>query len=104
MMTDQSQNPQPYWYIKVPQDRFPKAKFDFAQQVAVSYDNGTGELCTDIGEVIGIKYISCGNKSGEWYYLLRILKCDFEPSFVGSIDQEFANESSLVADNTVIEQ
>lgn len=101
-MTDSANNAQDYWYIRVPKSRCPKPNFHFFDQVGIHWEDDQGRHYYDIGEIIAIKYVVKGNQPGQWYYLIRYLKCDFDPSFNGKEDDCFEAESHLVADDTAI--
>jgi hypothetical protein len=101
-MTDRQQNPQQYWYIPLPKNKFPQPKFHPGEQVGLSWEDECGNCCYDIGEIIGMEYIAQGNRPAQWYYRIRFLKCDRHPELVGSYDEIFEPESHLVADDTAL--
>jgi hypothetical protein len=101
-MTDQPQNPQEYWYIPLPKNKFPKPKFQLGQQVGIPWEDEFGNSCYDIGEIIGMQYIAQANQPVQWYYRIRLLKCDRNPWLVGLNDDIFEAESRFVVDNTLI--
>lgn len=103
-MTDPANNAEEYWYIRVPKTRASKPEFHFFEQVGSHWEDGDGNHYYDIGEIIGIKYSAKGNQPGQWKYLMRYLKCDFDPSLDGSEDDYFVAESRLIADDTAIER
>ncbi|HEY9635657.1 MAG TPA: hypothetical protein V6D14_19795 [Coleofasciculaceae cyanobacterium] len=102
MMTDRTNEPQQYWYVQVPKNKFPKAKFYLGQQVGLPGEDDLGNSYYDIGEIIGMKYLAYEGESAQWHYLVRYLKCDYNPSLVGSVDAHFCEESRLVDDYTAI--
>lgn len=101
-MTEKPEKPQQYWYIQVPAQKFPQPKFHPGQQVRLHWEDEHGMSHDDIGEIIGMLYGASDYKCSEWYYLIRFLKCEKNPSLVGKDDGYFVEESSLVADNTAI--
>lgn len=101
-MTDRDNNSQDYWYIRVPKARCPKPDFDFFQQVGLAGKDDRGNYYYDIGEIIGIQYTAENNKIGQWSYLMRYLKCDYNPSLNGLDDGYFESSSRLVADDTIL--
>ncbi len=102
-MTDPANNPQDYWYIPVPKARCSQPNFHFFEQVGIHWEDGEGNHYYDIGEIIAIKYVVKDNQLGQWYYQVRFLKCDSDPSCNGKEDEYFEPESRLVADDTVLE-
>jgi hypothetical protein len=50
-----------------------------------------------------MEYVGDRDHPAQWYYRIRFLKCDHQPSIVGSYDQYYEPESNFVADNTVSE-
>ncbi len=103
-MTDSANNSQGYWYIPALKTRCSQPKFHFFEQVGIHWEDDEGNHFYDIGEIIAIKYVVKGNHPGQWYYLIRYLKCNFDPSFNGNEDECFEAESHLVADNTVLKE
>jgi hypothetical protein len=104
MMTDPSNQSPQYRYIRVPAAKFPESKFHFGQQIiGPAWEDEEGNLHNDVGEVIGMQYGASGDRTSEWYYLIRWTRCDSHPSLVGSDDGQYVSESSLVADDTAIE-
>jgi hypothetical protein len=101
-MTNQSLDPQQYWQIQLPIQQFPKSKFQFGEQVALHWEDDQGNHYCDIGVIVGMEYIAEGNKPAQWYYRIRFLKCDYQPSLVGSYDDYYEPESRFVADHTAI--
>ena len=101
-MTDRPLDSQQYWYIRVPKNKFPLPKFDIGQQVGLLGEDDCGNWYYDIGEIIGMKYLAYKGELAQWHYLFRYLKCDYNPSLVGTIDAHFCEESRLVADDTAI--
>ena len=101
-MTDQLRDSQQCWYIPVPKNKFPKPKFYLGQQVGLPGEDDLGNFYYDIGEIIGMKYLAYPGEPAQWHYLFRYLKCDYNPSLVGSVDAHFCEESRLVADDTAI--
>ncbi len=102
-MTERANEPPLYWYIRIP-STCPQPRFHFEQQVGIAGEDERGNRYYDIGKVIGMLYGSDNCLLEEWYYLVRYLKCDANPSFVGSDDGYFIEESALVADDTVLER
>ncbi len=101
-MTDETDESQDYWYIKVPKAKYPFPRFYPTQQVGIPWEDD-GQLYYDIGVIIGMIYGESDDQPGQWYYFFRYLKCDYEPSLIGSKDWHFIEESGLVADNTALE-
>ncbi|HEY9632579.1 MAG TPA: hypothetical protein V6D14_04180 [Coleofasciculaceae cyanobacterium] len=101
-MTNETNQPQDYCYIKVPKTKFPQPKFYPTQQVGIPWHDDEGNSFYDIGVIIGMIYGESDDQSGQWYYFFRYLKCDYDPSLVGSKDWHFIEESGLVADTTVL--
>lgn len=54
-MTDRLQDPQQYWYIPVPKNKFAKPKFYPGQQVGYSWEDEFGNAYYDIGEIVGMQ-------------------------------------------------
>ena len=77
-------------------------KFYLGQQVGLPWEDEFGKSCYDIGVIIGMQYIAMCDRAAQWYYRIRFLKCDDNPSLVGSYDEIFEAESHLVADETAI--
>lgn len=102
MMTDRPSDPQPYWQIQLPTARFPKAKFQFGDRVAIYWEDELGDRYCDIGAIVGMEYVAEGNQPAQWYYRIRFLKCDHHPWLVGAYDVHYEPESRFVADNTAI--
>jgi hypothetical protein len=102
-MTDSVQNSQDYGYITFPKTRCSPPRFHFFQQVGNHWEDDEGNHYYDIGEIIGIKYVAKNNQPGQWYYQMRYLKCDFNPSLNGKEDECFEAEFRLVADQTSLE-
>jgi hypothetical protein len=101
-MAKKSEKSKRYWLIKVPRKQFPKPLFHFDQQVGIPSKDEQGNSYYDIGVIIGIQYTTCSSRLPQWYYRVRILKCDYNPKLVGSDDGHYIEESSLVADNTIL--
>ncbi len=99
-MTDRPLDLQQYWQIQLPIAQFPKSKFQFGDQVAIHWENELGDRYSDIGVIVGMEYIAPGDKPAQWYYRIRILKCDHQPGLVGRYDEHYEPESCFVADNT----
>ncbi|HEY9710812.1 MAG TPA: hypothetical protein V6D48_21580 [Oculatellaceae cyanobacterium] len=53
--------------------------------------------------IIGMEYTGSCNEPKGWSYRIRFIKCDYNPSLVGSEDEKFIAEALLVTDNTVLE-
>ena len=102
-MTDETDESQDYWYIKVPVQKFPKPSFYPTQQVGIPWQDDEGNSYYDIGEIIGMIYGESDDHLGQWYYFFRYLKCDYEPSLIGLRNWHFIEESGLVADDTRLE-
>lgn len=102
-MTKKPNKPQQFWYIKVPISRFPKPRYHPGQQVGILSVDDRATVYYDIGMIIGMEYTGSYNEQKGWYYRIRFLKCDYNPSLVGLEDEEFIAETLLVADNTVLE-
>jgi hypothetical protein len=102
-MTDKPEDSQHYWYIPVPNNKFPKPKFHFGQQVGLTWEDEFDIPCYDIGEIVGMQYIAEGEQPAQWYYRMRWLKSDRYPEQVGLYDDMFEPESRFVADDTAIE-
>jgi hypothetical protein len=49
-----------------------------------------------------MQYIAQANQPVQWYYRIRLLKCDRNPWLVGLNDDIFEAESRFVVDNTLI--
>lgn len=102
-MTDPVNNSEEYWYIRVPKARASEPQFHFFDRIGTHWTDDEGNHYYDIGEIIGIKNTVKGDRPGQWTYLMRYLKCDFEQSLNGLEDDYFLAESCLVPDDTVIE-
>ena len=102
-MTKKPKKPQQCWYIKVPVSQFPKPQHHPGQQVGILGQDNPGTGYYDIGMLIGMEYTGSYNEPKGWFYRIRFLKCDYNPSLVGLEDEEFITEALLVADNTVLE-
>jgi hypothetical protein len=102
MMTDRANEPQQYWYIRVPKAKFPESKFHFDEQVAIHWEDDQGNRYCDIGLIVGMQYVVQGNHPAQWYYRIRYLKCDHTPWLVGLEDDDFEEESCLVSNDSVI--
>ena len=102
-MTDRANNPEDYWYIRVPKALASKPNFHLFDRVGFRWQDGDGNCYYDIGEVIGIKHTAGGNQPGQWFYQMRYLRCEFDPFLNGSEEEYFEAESRFVADDTVLE-
>ncbi len=99
-MTKKAKKRHKHWHIKVPKKQFSKPMFHAGEQVGVPHEDDQGRRYYDIGKIIGMQYGASGDQLGKWYYLIRYLKCDYNPSLVGSDDRNYIEESRLVVDNT----
>jgi hypothetical protein len=102
-MTDQVLDPQQYWQIQLPIADFLKSKYQFGDRVVTHWEDDLGNHYSDVGVIIGMEYIGDRDHPAQWYYRIRFLKCDHQPSLVGSYDQYYEPESNFVTDNTVSE-
>ena len=107
-MTNQQPNSQHCWQINLPIAKFPKSKFQFGDCVAINGQDDLGNHYCEVGEIIGMEYVAesdCprdsanGDCNAQWYYRLRFLKCDHQPTLVGSYNYDYEPESYLVADH-----
>ena len=103
-MTDQLNDSQDYWYIRVPKSRCSKPNFHFFEQIGFPWEDEEGDRYYDIGEVIGMKYTNKGNQPGQWFYQMRYLKCEFDPFLNGLEEECFEAQSRFVADDTEIDR
>ncbi len=103
-MTDPVNNPQEYWYIRVPKTRASEPQFHFFEQIGFSWEDADGNHYYDIGEIIGIKFRKKGNQPGQWFYQMRHLRCEFDPFLNGSEEEYFEAEYRFVADHSVLEE
>ena len=101
-MTDRPSDPQQCWQIQLPTAQFPKSKFQFGDQVAIPGEDDHGNRYCEIGVIVGMEYIAEGDQPAQWYYRIRYLKCDDQPSLVGSYDLYYEPESRFVADKSAI--
>lgn len=97
-MTNQPLNPQQCWQIHLPISQFPKSKFQFGDCVAIHGQDDLGNYYSEIGEIIGMEYVAESDQPAQWYYRLRFLKCDHQPSLIGTYDYYYEPESCLVVD------
>ena len=103
IMTNQQPNQQQYWQIQLPLAKFPKSKFQFGDRVAQHWEDDQGDHYCDIGEIIGMEYVAECDCPAQWYYRLRFVRYDYQPSLVGTYDQYYEPESCLVADQEAME-
>jgi hypothetical protein len=94
---------QQYWWIKIPIALFPKPKFYLGQQVGVPWEDEQGDRYYDIGIIVGMQYAAFDDSPSEWYYRLHIIRSDSCPWQIGFDRDYFEPESSLVTDDTAIE-
>lgn len=102
-MTDRPSDPQQYWQIQLPLTRFPKAKFQFDDRVAIYGEDDRGNRYCEIGVIIGMEYVGDRDARGQWHYRICFLKCDHNPWIVGSYDDYYEPESRFVADKSASE-
>ena len=101
-MTNQALDQQQYWQIQLPLGQFPKSKYQFGEQVAIHYKDDLGNHYCEIGVIVGMEYVAEGDQAAQWYYRICFLKCDDQPSLVGSYDLYYEPEDRFVADNSAI--
>ncbi|HEY9636048.1 MAG TPA: hypothetical protein V6D14_21765 [Coleofasciculaceae cyanobacterium] len=78
--------------------------FHYGQHVRSLWVDEYGRPRQDIGEIIGMQYGASINRRAEWYYLIRFLRCEANPTLVWSDDSCFIEESGLGADDTMSEE